>query len=103
MAALTDEQKVRVRNAAERKAISSGQPVRWVKDALNAVTQAIADTLDGDTLLQRAEINPSGTGFPAVMSARIDAASQPYGISFTVAEKKWLFAFVCEVIFLRDG
>ena len=103
MAALTDQQRRLIRNRAERKAQSLGVPIRWVKVAIHDAAQAIVDTLDGVVNLTRSEVPPGdGIGFPAVLSARIDTATSQHSLTFTTAEKKWLFAFVVEQIFERD-
>lgn len=103
MAAMTTSQKTQIRQAASRKATQLGVPVDWVKDAINDAAQAIINTLDGDVPLQQSEIGPTGTGFNVVMSNRIDNATSPYGFTFNVTQKKWLFAFVCEIVFQRDS
>lgn len=103
MALLTESQYRRIRNRAEQKAHDSGVPVRWVKGAIHDAAQAIVDALDGTVPLTRSEVPAGGgIGFQVVMSARIDAATASHGVSFTNAEKKWLFAFTVEQIYERD-
>lgn len=100
--ALTAKQLFNLQREAESKSYATNSAIRWTKAALNAAVQAISDTLDGDVLLQRSEVSPSGTGLPLIVSARIDAATSPFGLTLTNAEKKWLAAFVYYEIYVRD-
>lgn len=90
MTILTNEEKRKIRNAAERKANQNDLPISWVKDAINDAAQAIEDAI-------------SDPAFQTSVSDGIDVATAPYSISFTNQEKKWLFAFVCDHKFRRDG
>lgn len=87
MAILTDEEKTKIRNAAARKADEIGVPIRWVKGALNDVAQAVEDLLVNNA---------------TAISNAIDAASEPYGITFTAAEKKWIVALTVLMKHNRD-
>jgi hypothetical protein len=90
MATLTDEEKRKIRNAAERKANANSVSISWVKGAVNDAAQAIEDAI-------------SAAAFQTQVSSDIDTATSSYGVTFTNQEKKWLFAFVCEHKFRRDG
>ena len=74
MATLTDAEKVKIRNATERKANANGIPIRWSKAALNDAAQAVEDLLVSSA---------------ATISSTIDTATVgPYGVTYTAAEKK---------------
>lgn len=89
MATLTDEEKVKIRRAAARKAANADIPIAWVKGAINDSAQAVEDIL-------------ASTAFRTQVSTDIDAASSPYGVTFTVQEKNWIAALVMEVKYSRD-
>ena len=101
MAILTATEKTQLRNSVERWANSTGAPIPWLKAALEAAAQAVTDLLDGTSNILRAEIAAGeGTGLPAVVSARIDAATAPF--IFSAAAKKSIVAKVLELKFIRD-
>ena len=103
MATLTISELRKIRNRAEAKANTTGIPIRWVKAAIHDTVQAIEDAIDGTINITRLEVpGGAGEGFNIIVSARIDAAAIPYGLTFTNAEKKWLFAFVVEQKYERD-
>lgn len=87
MATLTTEEKTKIRNAAARKAVEADVPVRWVKGALNDAAQAVEDLIIASAI---------------PISNAINAASQPYGITFTAAEKKWIVALTVLMKHNRD-
>lgn len=87
MATLTDEEKVKIRNAAARRANEAGVPIRWVKGALNDSAQAVEDLLANSAL---------------AISNAINAASEPYGITFTAVEKRWIVALTVLMKHNRD-
>lgn len=98
MAALTDTEKRQLRRQMENKANSLGAAVRWDKAGIHAVMQAIEDRILTDTI---------GTGnntkTPAtIISEAVDAAATIHGLTFTVAEKKFIFAFWAKAKFERD-
>jgi len=64
-------------------------PVRWVKDCLHGVGQGIENILDG-------------ASFKTAVSNVIDSAAAPYGVTFTINEKRWLLALVMELKHTRD-
>lgn len=103
MATLTDTERAHLRNFMERWAAANAVPITWVKGAVNAAAQAVEDLLDGTVLLQRGEIAPTGTGLPAVTSARIDAATAPFSVTFGATAKRALAAKVFELKFIRDS
>lgn len=90
MATLTNDEKRKIRNAVERKANENDIPISWVKGAINEAAQAIEDAI-------------SDPAFQISVSDDIDTATSAYSITFTNQEKKWLFAFVCDLKFRRDG
>jgi hypothetical protein len=87
MATLTDREKTMIRNRAEQKATEAGVPIRWVKGALNDSAQAVEDLIVSSA---------------TAISNTIDAASQPYGITFTATEKKWIVALTVLMKHNRD-
>ena len=89
MATLTTEELVKIRRAAARKAARADVPISWVKGALNDSAQAVENVL-------------SSVALQSQISSSIDAASSPYGITFTAQEKRWIAAMVMEVKFTRD-
>ena len=89
MATLTDTEKTTLRRAAARKAAATGTSVHWIKACIQDAGQAIEDIL-------------SGASFQNTVSSAIDAASTPYGVTFTVSEKKWLLALVMKLKYERD-
>jgi hypothetical protein len=86
MTTLTDAEKIKIRNALERKARELGIPVRWTKPHIHNVLQAIEDVFDSPT-------------FKTAVSNAIDNASP---LSFSATEKTWIAAQVFEAKFLRD-
>ena len=104
MATLTTEEKNAIVKRAGVKSAAAGVSIRWVKQAIYDSAQAIEDAVSGDINLTRTEVPAGpGIGFNIVVSGRIDTAASPYGITFTNAEKKWLFAYVMEQTYTRDG
>ena len=89
MAILTDKELVLFRNAAEKKSLEMDVPIRWVKLCLRDVAQAMEDVLDAPA-------------FKTAISNAIDGAATPYSVTFTNAEKQWLFAFVMGLAYDRD-
>lgn len=87
MATLTDKEKVKIRNAAARKASEADVPIRWVKGALNDAAQAVEDLIVASAV----PINNA-----------INTASAPYGITFTATEKKWIVALTVLMKYNRD-
>jgi hypothetical protein len=103
MATLTDAEKIKIIRRAHEKAHAAGVPVRWVKAALLDVVQTIQDAVDGTINIQKAECAAgTGTGFNVIVSDRIDVTATTHGLTFTTAEKKWLFAFTMELTYERD-
>lgn len=88
MATLTDAEKAQIRNAVARKATQEGVPIHWVKGAINDAAQAVEDLLVSSA--------------PAI-SNTIDDASQPYGVTFTADEKKWIVAWAVFMKYQRDA
>jgi len=99
MAALSESEKAKIRNFIEEKATSASVPISWVKGAINAAAQAIQDLEDGTKTIVKADVPAS---LLAIGSADIDAATSPFGITFTGQQKKWLRAKVLELRFLKD-
>ena len=89
MATLTDAEKIKLRNAVERKANALGIPQRWVKACLHGTVQAIEDVLDGAAVR-------------TAVSGAIDTAAAPYGVTFTTPEKKFIVALVMQIKYARD-
>lgn len=87
MATLTTEEKVKIRNAAARKANEAGVPIRWVKGALNDAAQAVEDLIVASAI---------------PISNAINTASAPYGITFTATEKRWIVALTVLMKHNRD-
>lgn len=102
MATLSPAERVDVRNRLEAKALALGIPVSWVKGLVDAAAQAVEDLISGDSLIARAEVPAGGISFPVLLSARLDAATQPFGVTLTAAQKRHLVAFVLRVKFERD-
>jgi hypothetical protein len=90
MTTLTNVELRKIRNRVERRANAAGAPIDWVKAAIHDAAQAIEDEI-------------SDTAFRSQVSGAINTATTPHGITFTVAEKEWLFAYVCEATYGRDG
>lgn len=89
MATLTVAEKQLLRNVAECKANEFDIPIRWAKAAINDSGQAVEIILDS-------------AAFKTSVSNAIDAASTPYGVTFTNTEKKWIGALVMELKHARD-
>ena len=87
MATLTAEERQKIRRALERYANENDLPIDYVKGAVNDAAQAIEDQL---------------TNVQASISAAVDAATAPYGISFTAAQKKIIGAYVFAAKYERD-
>lgn len=103
MANLTVEERTKLRNFMERKALELEVPVTWVKAALNDAAQAFEDVLDGDAPITADEITATSGNFPSIVSQRINAATQPHGgLTLTGAQKKALGAKVFELKYIRD-
>lgn len=100
---LTLEEKQKIVKRAYQKAKTLDIPVRWVKDTLHEIAETIQDAVDGTVKLTRIEVpGGAGVGFNVLVSDRIDVVATTHGLTFSNAEKKWLFAFVMELTFERD-
>lgn len=84
MGILTNQEKTRIRNILESKVASQS----WAKAAVNDAAQAIEDFLVDNA---------------SAVSATINTASAPHGVTFTAPQKKILVAAVLYVKFLRDA
>jgi len=87
MATLTTAEKDAVMKALARYARANDLPVTWVKDAVRDAAQAIEDEL---------------TAAQATISAAVDTATSPHGITFTGAQKKIIGAWVFNAKYGRD-
>jgi hypothetical protein len=90
MTTLTSADLRLIRNWAERKANANDIPIDWVKGAINDAAQAIENEI-------------SDPAFRSQISTAINTSTGPYGMTFSPQEKEWLFAFVCELVYRRDG
>ena len=89
MGTLTEQEKQKIRNAAERKANELSVPIHWVKAAIGDSAQAVEDIIDS-------------TSFKTAISDGIDTAAAVHSVTFTANEKKWIAALVMEVRYTRD-
>ncbi len=88
--------------AALRQACAPDMPaINYTKAQANAALQAIEDLFDGDAPILKAEVAVGGTGFRALLSARIDAATTPF--VFTAAQKTQLVKHWLRSKFERGG
>jgi hypothetical protein len=87
MATLSADEKTKIRRALADVAQANDIPITWVKAAVNDAAQAVEDLL-----VNNAE----------AISTAIDTASQPHGVTFTVAQKKALVAWTLFVKYERD-
>jgi hypothetical protein len=68
------------------------------KPQINAAMQAIEDTLL-DYVLQAGD---AGQTVQQLVSAAVNAATQPLGVTFTAPQKKLLFAYWANLKYLKD-
>jgi hypothetical protein len=84
MATLTEDEKAQVRQFIQKKANKEGVPISWIKDNLNAASQAFEDELNS--------CKPD-------LAAAIETAAP--GV-FDGPEKKWIGAMVLYINYVKD-
>lgn len=87
MGTLTPEELGKIRIQLAKYSAKNGIPINYVVAAVNAAAQTIEDEL---------------SAVQGQISAAIDAATQPHGITFTGAQKKAIGAHVFNAKYDRD-
>lgn len=72
--------------------------INITKLAINAAVQAIEDTLTDYVLVA----GDAGKTLQQLVSQAVDAATQPFGVTFTAPQKKLLFAYWAQYKYLKD-